>query len=240
MIPGQTNTVSLQLVHFIAKYVCPFIDAIHWTLQREAKVLAWCEINCLLSHVYYHNCSSRQQYDSTTVTVCVYLKFFYNCSSCCSTIQEQNIEWTRLVVYGTSLSEFHHISFLQFFPMLLSVFILNLFIIAQAVVLPYKNTILNGLNLWFMVLLSVNFSTSHSYSLLENTRANNIMTSVEIILCSITYLVILIYHMYISMNHFRCIRKCIQHCQLIKLVKKYKGRRNSQVSACGVLLVVPY
>ena len=102
MIPGQTNTVSLQLVHFIAKYVCPFIDAIHWTLQREAKVLAWCEINCLLSHVYYHNCSSRQQYDSTTVTVCVYLKFVYYCSSCCSTIQEQNIEWTRLVVYGTS------------------------------------------------------------------------------------------------------------------------------------------
>ena len=110
------------------------------------------------------------------------------------------------------------------------------FFIAQAIVLPYKNKILNGLDLWFMVLLSINFTTNLSYTLSDNTRANNIITSVEIILCSITYLVILMYHMYISMSHFRFVKKCIQHCQLIKIVKKYKRRRESQVSASGPLL----
>ena len=39
---------------------------------------------------------------------------------------------------------------------LLLTFILNLFIIAQAIVLPYKNKILNALDLWFMVLVLVN------------------------------------------------------------------------------------
>lgn len=34
------------------------------------------------------------------------LKFVYYCSSCRSTMQEQNIEWTRFVVYGTLLLNF--------------------------------------------------------------------------------------------------------------------------------------
>ena len=38
------------------------------------------------------------------------------------------------------------------------------------------------------------------------------------------------------MSRFRCIRKCIQHCQLIKVVKKYKRKGESQVSANGPLL----
>ena len=52
-----------------------------------------------------------------------------------------------------------------------------------------------------------------------------IMTRLEIVLCSITYLIILMYHMYISMSRLQCFRKCIQHCQLItktKLLRKSK------------------
>ena len=109
--------------------------------------------------------------------------------------------------------------------LLLLIFILGSFTIVQAIVMPYKNKILNALDLWFMVLLLINFITSLSYISSENTTANAIMTTLEIVLCSITYLIILMYHMYISMSRLRCIRKCIQHCQLIiktKVVRKIK------------------
>ena len=178
--------VKMLRSRFIAKYVRPFIDAIHGPYKEKLRY--WFGVRLVVLSLMY------------IITV---------------------------VLQGSNLT----------LQLLLFVLILNVFIITQAVVLPYKNKILNGLDLWFMVLLLVNFTTSHSYSLSENTRANNIMTSVEIILCSITYLVILMYHMYISMSHFQCIRKCIQHCQLIKVVKnKYKRMRHSRVSASGPLL----
>ena len=177
--------VKMLRSHFIAKYVRPFIDAIHGPYKENLRY--WFGVRLVVLSLMY------------IITV---------------------------VLQGSNMT----------LQLLLFVFILNLFIIAQAVVLPYKNKILNGLDLWFMVLLSVNFTISHSYSLSKNTRANNIMTSVEIILCSITYLVILMYHMYISMSRFQCIRKCIQHCQLIKILKKYKRRRCAQVSEEGPLL----
>ena len=113
--------------------------------------------------------------------------------------------------------------------LLLLIFILGSFTILQAIVFPYKNKILNALDLWFMVLLLINFITSLSYISSENTTANDIMTTLEIVLCSITYLVILMYHMYISMSRFRCIRKCIEHCQLLiktKLMKQSVERRS--------------
>ena len=178
--------VKMLRSRFIAKYVRPFIDAIHGPYKEKLRY--WFGVRLVVLSLMY------------IITV---------------VLQDSNMT----------------------LQLLLFVFILNVFIIAQAVVLPYKNKILNGLDLWFMVLLLVNFTTSLSYSLSENTRANNIMKSLEIILCSITYLVILIYHMYISMSRFRCIRKCIQHCQLIKVVKnKYKRVRYSRVSANGPLL----
>ena len=113
--------------------------------------------------------------------------------------------------------------------LLLLTFILNLFIIAQAIVLPYKNKILNMLDLWFMVLVLVSSITSLSYSLSENTTAINIATTVQIILCVITYIVILMYHGYISISHFRCIRKQLQHYQNMikgKLIAKGRNRKS--------------
>ena len=114
---------------------------------------------------------------------------------------------------------------------LLLTFILNLFIIAQAIVLPYKNKILNALDLWFMVLVLVNSITSLSYSSSENTKTTYIMTTVQIVLCVMTYIVILMYHGYISISRLRCIRKCIQYCQIMmksKLIAKEKERQDSE------------
>ena len=123
--------------------------------------------------------------------------------------------------------------------LLLLTFILNLFIIAQAIVLLYKNKILNALDLWFMVLVLINSITSLSYSSSENTKTSNIMTTVQIVLCVMTYIVILMYHIYISISRLRCVRKCIQYCQVIlknKLV--VKGRTDKLESEIGPLLRV--
>ena len=123
--------------------------------------------------------------------------------------------------------------------LLLLTFILNLFIIAQAIVLPYKNKILNALDLWFMVLVLASSITSLSYSSSENTKTTNIMTTVQIVLCVMTYIVILMYHGYISISRFRCVRKCIQYFQVIlknKLV--VKGRTDKLESEIGPLLRV--
>ena len=114
---------------------------------------------------------------------------------------------------------------------LLLTFILNLFIIAQAIVLPYKNKILNALDLWFMVLVLVSSITSLSYSSSKNTKTSNIMTTVQIVLCVMTYIVILMYHGYISISRLRCIRKCIQYCQIMmksKLIAKENERQDSE------------
>ena len=73
------------------------------------------------------------------------------------------------------------------------IFILGSFTIVQVIVLPYKNKILNALDLWLIVLLLIHFITSLSYISSENTTANAIMTRLEIVLCSITYLINLMY-----------------------------------------------
>ena len=112
--------------------------------------------------------------------------------------------------------------------LLLITFILIFFTITQAIVLPYKNKILNALDLWFMVLLLVNSVTSISYSSSENTTAINIATTVQIVLCVITYIVILIYHGYISIKRLRCIRKYIQYCQVILINKLFAMRRTGR------------
>ena len=113
--------------------------------------------------------------------------------------------------------------------LLLLTFILIFFVIAQAIVLPYKNKILNALDLWFMILVLVNSITSLSYSSSENTIACNIMTTVQIVLCVMTYIVILMYHGYIYISRFRCVRKCIKYCQIMiksKLIAKGKERQD--------------
>ena len=120
--------------------------------------------------------------------------------------------------------------------LLLITFILILFTITQAIVLPYKNKILNVLDLWFMVLLLANLITSLSYSSSENTTAINIATTVQIVLCVITYIVILMYHGYISISRLRCIRKCIQYYQNIIKSKLIAKKRERQDPESGPLL----
>ena len=107
---------------------------------------------------------------------------------------------TTAVLEGNNLT-------LQF---LLIQIILGSFTIVQAVVLPYKKNIVNALDIWFMVLLLIYFSITLAYNSSENPTVSDTVMALEIVLCFITYLLIMMYHMYISMSHFRCIRLCYQ------------------------------
>ena len=119
--------------------------------------------------------------------------------------------------------------------LLLIIFVLVFYTIAQTFVLPYKNKILNILELWFMVLLLVNFIINLPYNVSDYHTSINIVTTLEIVLCFVTYCIILLYHGYISMSHLRCIRKCVQYlkitnCILYKRIKKLvKSDNNNEV-----------
>ena len=116
--------------------------------------------------------------------------------------------------------------------LLLIIFVLVFYTIAQAFFLPYKNKILNVLELWFMVLLLVNFIVYLPYSVSDYHTSTNIVTTLEIILCFITYCIILLYHGYISMSRLYCIRKCAQYhkitnCIVFKRIKKLVKKDNN-------------
>ena len=119
--------------------------------------------------------------------------------------------------------------------LLLIIFVLVFYTVVQAVVLPYKNKILNILELWFMVLLLVNFIVRLPYSVSDYHTSINIVTTLEIILCFVTYCIILLYHGYISMSRLHCTRKCVQYlkitnCILYKRIKKLvKNNNNNEV-----------
>ena len=119
--------------------------------------------------------------------------------------------------------------------LLLIVFLLVFYTIAQAVVFPYKNKILNVLELWFMVLLLVNFIVYLPYSVSDYHTSTNIVTTLEIVLCFITYCIILLYHGYTSMSRLYFIRKCVQNlkinnCIVFKRIKKLvKNDNNNEV-----------
>ena len=109
--------------------------------------------------------------------------------------------------------------------LLLIIFVLGFYTIAQAFVLPYKNKILNALELWFMVLLLVNFIVFLPHNASNYHTSTNIVTTVEIVLCFVTYCIILLYHGYISMSRLDCIRKCLHYlkianCIVCKRIKK--------------------
>ena len=99
--------------------------------------------------------------------------------------------------------------------LLLIVFVLVFYTIAQAYFLPYKNKILNVLELWFMVLLLVNFIIYLPYSVSDYHTSTNIMTTLEIVLCFITYCIILLYHGYISMIR---LWKCVQYLKITNFI----------------------
>ena len=116
--------------------------------------------------------------------------------------------------------------------LLLITFVLGFYTIAQTFVLPYKNKILNILELWFMVLLLVNFIINLPYSVSDYHTSINIVTTFEIVLCFVTYCIILLYHGYISMSRLRCIMKCVQYlkitnCILYKRIKKLVKKDNN-------------
>ena len=84
--------------------------------------------------------------------------------------------------------------------LLLIVFLLVFYTIAQAYFLPYKNKILNVLELWFMVLLLVNFIVCLPYSVSDYHTSTNIVTTLKIVLCFVTYCIILLYISWIYFN----------------------------------------
>ena len=92
--------------------------------------------------------------------------------------------------------------------LVLSLIILESFTLAEGVFLPFKSWILNILDLWFMVLLLFNILMNLSYSSSETTTT--ITTTITIVLSFVTFFVILLYHSYLSMVRFRCIRKCVR------------------------------
>ena len=116
--------------------------------------------------------------------------------------------------------------------LLLIIFVLVFYTIAQTVVMHYKKNILNALELWFMVLLLVNFIVYLPYNVSDYHTLTNIVTTLEIVLCFVTYCIILLYHGYISMSRLRCIRKCVQYlkitnCLFCKMINKLVKNNNN-------------
>ena len=117
--------------------------------------------------------------------------------------------------------------------LVLSLIILGSFTLAEGVFLPFKSRILNILDLWFMVLLLFNILVNLAYSSSETTTT--ITTTITIVLSFITFFIIVIYHSYLSMSHFRCISKCVQclftnsNCKRIKkIIVKSSARSRLQ------------
>ena len=125
--------------------------------------------------------------------------------------------------------------------LLLIIFVLVFYTIAQAVVLPYKNKILNILELWFMVLFLVNFIINLPYSVSDYHTSINIVTTLEIVLCFVTYCIILLYHGYLSLSNLSCTRKHVQYlkitnCILYKRIKKLVKNDNNNNEVLEPLL----
>ena len=78
--------------------------------------------------------------------------------------------------------------------LVLSLIILGSFTFSESAFLPFKNNILNALDLWFMVLLLVNFVTHLAYSSSESTIATiSIITIVVSFLTLSSCYIIVIY-----------------------------------------------
>ena len=104
--------------------------------------------------------------------------------------------------------------------LVLSHTILLAFTLVEGVFLPFKSRILNALDLWFMVLLLVNFITHLAYGSSESTTT--LITTIMIVLSFVTFFVILLYHSYLTMSHFHWIRNCVQYVFLNANCRKIK------------------
>ena len=104
--------------------------------------------------------------------------------------------------------------------LVLSLIILGSFTFAEGVFLPFKSRVLNALDLWFMVLLLVNFITHLAYISSESTITT--ITKIIIVVSFVTFFAILLYHSYLSLSRFRCIRKCVQYIFINGKCKRIK------------------
>ena len=118
--------------------------------------------------------------------------------------------------------------------LVLSLIILGSFTLAESAFLPFKSRILNALDVWFMVLLVFHFVTYLAYSSSETTTT--IVTTIMIVLSFATFFVILLYHSYLSMSRFHCIRKCMRflsikiNCMsIMKIVRKTRVRSQNNL-----------
>ena len=170
--------VKMLRSRFIARYLRPFIDAIHGPYKDNLRY--WFGLRLIVMSLVYI---------------------------------------VNAVLQGSNMT----------LQLLLSLIILGSFTFVEGVFLPFKSRILNVLDLWFMVLLLFYFVTYHGYNSSETTTT--IVTTIIIVLSFATFFVILLYHSYLSMSRFHCIRKCT-HCLfnndnwkwIKKIVKKNKAR----------------
>ena len=104
--------------------------------------------------------------------------------------------------------------------LVLSTFIIVSFTLSQSLALPYKNKLLNALDLWFSVLLLIELIISSSC---DSDTSSHIVTSVLITLCFLTYSLIISYHIFRAVKQLRCARKCLA----TKLFYKYSRENDS-------------
>ena len=117
--------------------------------------------------------------------------------------------------------------------LVLSLIILGSFTFAEGLILPFKSKIINILDLWFMVLLFFNILMNLAYSSTETTTT--LTTTITIVLSFVTFIVILLYHSYLSISRYHCIKKCMRclfindNCKRIKkIIVKSSARSRSQ------------
>ena len=108
--------------------------------------------------------------------------------------------------------------------LVLTLIILVSFTFAEAVFLPFKSRILNTVDLWFMVLLVVHFITYLAYSSSETTAT--LVATIMIVLSFVTFFVILLYHSYLSMSHFHCIRANCKRINKIFRRRRVRSRKD--------------
>ena len=113
--------------------------------------------------------------------------------------------------------------------LVLSLIILGSFTLAESAFLPFKSKILNALDLWFMVLLLVNLISYLAYNSSESTIIA--ITIIMIVVSFVTFFVILLYHSYLSLSHFRFIRKYVLYLfingkckRMNKILRKNRAR----------------
>ena len=121
------------------------------------------------------------------------------------------IHITAAVLEGTNMT----------LQLLLFIAIIGLYTLGLSLIKPYKNKLLNALELWFCLILLTNLVVSSSCSSLNVIE---VITSITISCSAVTCCVILAYHTYISLTRIRWIRKQME----MKCCKVFKGKETDE------------